>query len=512
MKNPSTVNIRPGVNILSILRHINYKPWFALAEFVDNAIESYKKHKEELEAKDQKYKLRVQIEIYPHDEGSIIIRDNAAGIHQKDYQRAFRAAEVPPDKSGLSEFGMGMKSASCWFSPSWKVRTTALGENLEKEVYFNVDKIVTDCIEELEVQSIKTNEQYHFTEITLSNLYSVPRGRTLSKIKDHLTDIYRFFIRSGELDLIFNNELLNYDEPNILTAPYYKKLNSNPIKWKKDIDFDFGEDLRASGFVAIREKGSTSKSGLALFRRNRLIQGSGDEGFRPEKIFGKPNSFEYQRIFGEIFLEGFNVSHTKDGFEWDENSEVFLDLLKEGLMKEELPLAQQARGYRAKLNPENIKKGMDKATANAAKSIEKELPDVIKNIDNRTDKEDLPEGLTKIRPISYKSIELEYREQKWQILIELSMEPEIGNWIEISDIPFPSNIQENKEAKKTSLRLSLVHPFTERFAGVDGSEIETLLRIAAALGLAEVVARNSGVQLAGTIRKNFNEIIKALSN
>jgi hypothetical protein len=35
------VSIRPGVGILSVLRHLNYKPWFALAEFVDNAVQSY---------------------------------------------------------------------------------------------------------------------------------------------------------------------------------------------------------------------------------------------------------------------------------------------------------------------------------------------------------------------------------------------------------------------------------------------------------------------------------------
>jgi hypothetical protein len=31
------VNIRPGVSVLSVLRHLNYSPWFALAELVDNS-------------------------------------------------------------------------------------------------------------------------------------------------------------------------------------------------------------------------------------------------------------------------------------------------------------------------------------------------------------------------------------------------------------------------------------------------------------------------------------------
>ena len=36
----NSVNIRPGVNVLSVLPHLNYKAWYALAEFVDNAIQS----------------------------------------------------------------------------------------------------------------------------------------------------------------------------------------------------------------------------------------------------------------------------------------------------------------------------------------------------------------------------------------------------------------------------------------------------------------------------------------
>jgi hypothetical protein len=36
-----TVDIRPGVSVLSVLRHLNYRPWFAIAEFVDNAIQSF---------------------------------------------------------------------------------------------------------------------------------------------------------------------------------------------------------------------------------------------------------------------------------------------------------------------------------------------------------------------------------------------------------------------------------------------------------------------------------------
>src|SRR6185436_2472973 len=98
------VNIKPGVSVLSVLRHLNYQPWYALAEFVDNSLQSYLTNKRELQEIDGRGSpLTVTITLDPQDGGRIIIRDNAAGIHEADYARAFRAAEVPPDRSGLSE-------------------------------------------------------------------------------------------------------------------------------------------------------------------------------------------------------------------------------------------------------------------------------------------------------------------------------------------------------------------------------------------------------------------------
>jgi len=138
MKN---VSIRPGVSILTVFRHLNYKPWFALAEFVDNAVASYLKNKTAIQAVDGPgAALNVDISIDQGPPVNMTIRDNAAGIGLDDYPRAFRPAAAPFDRSGLSEFGMGMKSAACWFSPRWQVRTTAIGEAVAGTVKFDIDK------------------------------------------------------------------------------------------------------------------------------------------------------------------------------------------------------------------------------------------------------------------------------------------------------------------------------------------------------------------------------------
>jgi len=310
------VSIRPGVGILSVLRHLNYKAWFAMAEFVDNSLQSYLQNQQKLERLHGKeFCLKVEIEIERSDEVRIKIRDNAAGIAINEYARAFRPAELPTDRTGLAEFGMGMKSAACWFAPQWRVRTSALGEPVERTISLDIDTIVRDDIEELDVVEAPAAVNDHFTEITLTDPYDKLQTKTGGKIKDHLASIYRIFLREGTMELWFNREPLSYEIPKILVAPYYKTPTEAPLRWQREFSFDFGLGLRASGFAALREVASTSTAGFALFRRKRLIEGSLDEPYRPEFIFGTGNSYRKQRLIGEIHLEGFKVSHTKDGFQ-----------------------------------------------------------------------------------------------------------------------------------------------------------------------------------------------------
>ncbi len=49
------VSIVPGVSILGVLGHLNYEPWFALAEYVDNAIQSAAKSYAQIVRLEPKY-------------------------------------------------------------------------------------------------------------------------------------------------------------------------------------------------------------------------------------------------------------------------------------------------------------------------------------------------------------------------------------------------------------------------------------------------------------------------
>lgn len=503
---PNRVNIRPGVGILSVLRHLNYKPWFAMAEFVDNSLQSYFQHRDDLERLHGKdFRLKVDIELDRSDEMRIKIRDNAAGIAKSEYARAFRPAELPPETSGLAEFGMGMKSAACWFAPRWKVRTSALGEPIERTISFDIATIVRDDIEELEVVESAAPADAHFTEITLIDPYNKLQTRTSSKIKDHLASIYRIFICERILELRFDGENLKYEMPKVLEQPYYKTPTGPLKRWYKEFDLDLGLGLRAHGFAALREVASTATAGFALFRRKRLIEGSWDEPYRPDLVFGSGNTYRKQRLFGEIHLEGFEVSHTKDGFKWEDHEQPFLELLKDELDKEDLPLLSEAEGFRARVVQRELRAEAEKANTRVADTIEKEAPPVLEDQSAADPVTEPPPQVVPPDPSgASKVIELTHRGATWRITIELSLDAAIEDWLTLSDKPSTSK----NGLREITVRMSLVHPFMQRFCRPESDEIEGLERVAAAMALAEITARDAGVPQYGTIRRNVNQLLR----
>ena len=490
--------------MLAVLRHLNYRPWYALGEFVDNAVESFVKHKDELkQAHGGRLKLRVGIDIDTVSPARITIRDNAAGIFESEYRRAFRPAAIPPDRSGLAEFGMGMKSAACWFAPRWSVRTSALGEDVARTVRFDIENIVNDDIKELKIREVKELAKNHYTEIVLEDIFHVPIGRTIAKLKEHLADIYRAFIRDNLLELHFNGEVLKYKEPKVLKAPYFKEKDGPDSIWRKNIAFDFGDGLSVHGFAALREKASTTNAGFSLFRRGRVIQGSGDEGYRPSHVFGHSNSYRYQRLFGELHLDGFEVSHTKDGFRWDENEQPFLDLLREYLDSGNVPLLKQAEGYRVREPIARLKTAAKQAVRNTTQVMERHLPEVLPVVAAAAPVETPTEDVSQQSVLASRAFNIRFRNKDWSINVALTNDPAVSEWVFISDAPATTSAP-----RRLSIRVSLAHPFMVQFAQTDPEDVEGLLRLAAALALAEVLARGAGVRQAGTVLRNVNDLLR----
>src|SRR3954453_7549437 len=250
-----SVSIRPGVGMLGLFPHMKYRAWYAVGELVDNAIQSYLSNRDDLRAPAAPpYKLKIEITITKEDGGSVVVRDNAAGIAASDWGRAFKVAEPPADASGLSQFGVGMKAACCWFAREWSLRTTHLGDTVIRSVVFDVPQIIASRDETLTVEDEATDWRSHFTEIRMWDLHRIPQKRTLGKMKAYLGSMYREFLRNGDILILFNDEQVTYDEPQILKAARWSDPDGELIEWRKDVDIRLESGRHVKGFVALREK------------------------------------------------------------------------------------------------------------------------------------------------------------------------------------------------------------------------------------------------------------------
>ncbi len=360
-----TVDITIGANMYGRISDITNTPSHVLAEFVDNAIQSYIDNKEELQKQDPDYKLKVEItfEWDAEDDNrasKICIRDNAGGIGKDNFAKAFKLARTPDDNTGLNEFGMGMKTAALWLGEEWCVESTAIGEGVSRKILFDLNSVMANELKSLPVTQKEAEASSHFTLVTITSATkNVPSLKSLQKINDELASIYRKYLRVDEIDLIVNDTKLTFHDPLILTAAFHKKAGQpegEKMYWRKDIDFKFGP-YYAKGFIALLNTMQNNKNGLALLRRGRVVVGAETDGrYLPKVLFGNVGSPRYKRMFGELELEGFDVAFNKNDIQDRENLEMLMEALKSEIHTKDFDLYTQADNYREDERSKQVKK------------------------------------------------------------------------------------------------------------------------------------------------------------
>lgn len=322
------INIRPTSSVYATYKRLSYQPWTAIAEFVDNSTQSFYDHKDELMS--QKYAKGLNITIkYIEDsvEGDRLeIIDDAYGMEWSDFQRAVVLDRPPKNTSGRNEFGMGLKTAACWFGSLWSVESTQLNSTTKYYTEINIDELGKYKTEEIDVREETVGKKDHFTKIVIRKLNKrIVGARTIGKVKELLSSIYREDLRTGLVRITYNGSALQFKE-----APVY--IDDNSKIWKKDISFTIeheGKELSVKGFIAIRIPGSVKDAGLTLMRRGRVIVGGSEKNYRPVELFGDANSYAWQRMYGELHMDNWPVTQAKDGFDWHNSGleEAFIDEL-----------------------------------------------------------------------------------------------------------------------------------------------------------------------------------------
>lgn len=329
-----------GLNSISNYKRLSYSPSHAIAEFIDNSTQSYFDNKNELDGLARESDitpLTVDI-LYKRKtanfSGSLKVTDNAMGMASDDLERAMQVALPPDNPTGRSKYGMGLKTAASWMGNSWRIVTKKLGESVEYSIVVDVLKIA-DGNNELNVEEragLPLDDHYTMVEILDHNRKF--HGRTISSIKQYLGSMYREDFRDEVLTLRWGNDALKWDLDD--EDRFLKSAGSGDI-YRREFDFeietDEGKKCFARGWVGILNSGSRAKAGFSVLYAKRVIMGFPDS-WRPRRLYGQiqgSNDLVNQRLIGEIHLDDFEVSHTKDQIIWSGDEE---ELVNDALWKE----------------------------------------------------------------------------------------------------------------------------------------------------------------------------------
>lgn len=538
--NAGTIDIRPATSVYATYQRLSYKPWYALAEFVDNSTASYLAHRKELR---QARKARnatapyctIQID-YDQSARRLTILDTAYGMEIRDFTRAIVLDQPPEVRSGRNEFGMGLKTAACWFGLRWTVESTQLGSPNLYRATVDVHDLAETRREHIGYVTQRVSPNEHWTRITIDNVQQLIRGPQHERIREQLRSIYRNDLRSGEIEIWYQGQPLSYEDPELLT----EQTPEGTKVWREAISFEVpwerkGKTLSVSGWVGIRKTMSRRDSGFVLLRRGRVIVGGPEQGYRPDKIVGTAQTHEYGRIVGELHLDDWPVTQAKDAFDWNDGLEdVLIDALADACRE----VVRKARKHRLDRTPPepSTTEDMNSAAEPIRQVLETpEFKEFAKNelktpstqtspgpshvVNKPTlptarataplttiQEETVPSRVVEQEPIDYI---LDMAPEKWLLRLRWQQSHPDQYWMSLTQ-PRPADYSEPPGAKVVEIFLNMAHPFLAPYLH-SRSSLDVLQRLVFSLALSETIV---GTQNLGgkvdpwMIRTKMNEVLK----
>ena len=313
--------------------------------------------------------MTVSIEYDKDKEGEFFrIRDNSIGMSSKELQDAVIVGKPPKVVSGRSRYGLGLKTGASWIGDRWTVETKKFGYTRTQHITVNIPRIASGKRDLRHREVPSDDRKGHGTTIEIRALHRKPTSRTIGKIKEYLKSIYRYDLKAGKLVLKWNDEELIWDDK-AFESRFLKNKKGEPVR----VNFRFKVGKKnVHGWAAVFEKGSRKDAGFSIIQHGRVIDGW-PNAYRPETIFGEQeggvNDLVNQRLLGEIFLEGFEVSHTKDEILFDEGEQ---EQLEYRLRKRLEHLVTVAKEYRKNAD-ERVQMNILVAKKTAVGRIQKEI-------------------------------------------------------------------------------------------------------------------------------------------
>jgi hypothetical protein len=247
-----------------------------------------------------------------------------------------------------------------------------------------------------------------------------------------------------------------------------------------------------------------------LLWRRKVVQGAGgladspDDLYRPGLIFGGANSFERQRIIGELDVSELKVTSFKDAVNWDEGQEEeALRKIKIALNAGEMPIIKMARNYRVTENTKatqaKVKATLEDVVESTTRSfIDGSAAELLGDDFEIPFKDETPEPpRDENTKVVQKNIRL-IPQFKSDIMLEVKDQGDDPAWLRVT----------TSENSKWIITVNRQHPFMESFTVADPDSLEPVLRLALAIGIAEIQGMSSGFESAGFLRIQINELLR----
>ncbi len=364
------MELQLGPEVISSYKRLAYTHWYALAEFIDNSTQAYFHNKGVLDALFSRNDeaLKIKISYGSDSQGDFIsIEDNSIGMSKEELERAVIIGRPPEDTSGRSKYGLGLKTAACWFGDIWTINTKKLGDNREHIITINVPEIAIGHLD-LAHHEIDKPAEEHFTTIKIRDLHHKLLGGTVPKAKDYLRSMYRVDISEYGLQIYWQGNLLTWSVEEEIDPRLLRNREGDLVK--RTFSFDVGVKS-VDGWAGVFEKGSRADAGFSIIQAKRVIKGW-PSSYRPQMLFGIQeggrNDLVNQRLVGELYFEGFDVSHTKDAILFTDEEEEELEVK---LHRECTDLRELAQSYRKYMADE--RSSSEQQTDKAINEFEKEL-------------------------------------------------------------------------------------------------------------------------------------------
>lgn len=515
MERITELNIQPQAGVLGVFSRLNYKPWYAIAEFVDNSTQSFYYHESELALKGIR-SITIHID-YDFENNVLTIKDDAYGMEIEDFSRAVKVDSPPDNKDGRNEFGMGLKTAASWFGNTWSVESTQYGSTNKYYTEIDIHELREKKLNSIDIIAVDCDPEEHGTTITISNITKkIDASRTKGKIVQLLESMYRRDLNSGKINIWFNDALLHFDE--------YQCLEFRDTTWRKDIDFSFeydGNDHRVKGFVGILANGGFGRAGFALFRRGRVVIGGEDQNYKPFRIFQQAQSTIAHKLFGEFDLDDFPVNQAKDGFVWDDGLEdAFIDFLKSEI-QEYINIARMTNKERAKEDE------FSSETSDKVRDQVQEFAESISNLNTDKDDSSTESDLGESNSDDAEKAFEEYlnttndaeevtvgTERKYSIQInEVIKKDFIVIWT-IGNKTYWINKEDSEDGKRVYITININHPFFKPYSNNEDFKVvleKFVISFVVAEEQAKLTSDKDGYIRANTIRHKMNEFLSKVS-